>query len=80
MKSGFDIGGGGYDDTFFHPRVGYLERRVMDKAFKLVDYFKVRAEESRNLSETSEKRLRGLNLLTKLSRDDKRAIKNQVGL
>ena len=31
MKIGFDIGGGrgGYDDTFFHPRVGYLERRVI---------------------------------------------------
>ena len=55
---------------FFHPRVGYLEKRVMNKAFKLVDYFKVRAVESRNLSETSEKRLRGLNLLTELSRDD----------
>ena len=38
--------------------------------FKLVDYFKVRAVESRNLSETSEKRLRGLNFLTELSRDD----------
>ena len=71
MKSGFDIGGGGgYNDTFFHPRVGYLERRVINKAFKLVDYFKVRAVESRNLSETSEKRLRGLNLLTELSKDD----------
>ena len=61
---------GGYEDTFFHPRVGYLERRVINKAFELVDYFKVRAVESRNLSETSEKRLRGLNLLTELSRDD----------
>ena len=50
--------------------MGYLERRVINKAFKLVDYFKVRAVESRNLSETSEKRLRGLNLLTELSRDD----------
>ena len=46
------------------------ERRVINKAFELVDYFKVRAVESRNLSETSEKRLRGLNLLTELSRDD----------
>ena len=63
-------GGGGDNDTFFHPRVGYLERTVINKAFKLVDYFKVRAVESRNLSETSEKRLRGLNLLTELSRDD----------
>ena len=63
-------GGGGIRRYFFHPRVGYLEKRVMNKAFKLVDYFKVRAVESRNLSETSEKRLRGLNLLTELSRDD----------
>ena len=73
-------GGGGYNDTFFHPRVGYLERRVINKAFKLVDYFKVRAVESRNLSETSKKRLRGLNLLTELSRDDKGTIKNLFGL
>ena len=50
--------------------MGDLERRVINKAFKLVDYFKVRAVESRNLSETSEKRLRGLNFLTELSRDD----------
>ena len=57
MKIGFDIGGGGggYDDTFFHPRVGYLERRVIIKAFKLVDYFKVRPVKSRKLSGTSEK-------------------------
>ena len=53
------LGGGGIRRYFFHPRVGYLEKRVMNKAFKLVDYFKVRAVESRNLSETSEKRLRG---------------------
>ena len=64
------MGGGRIRRYFFHPRVGYLEKRVMNKAFKLVDYFKVRAVESRNLSETSEKRLRGLNLLTELSRDD----------
>ena len=63
-------GGGEYDDTFFHLRVGYLKRRIINKAFKLVDYFKVRAVKSRNLSETSEKRLKGLNLLTELSRDD----------
>ena len=50
--------------------MGYLEIRVIDKAFKLVDYFKARAVKSRNLSETSEKRLKGLNLLTELSRDD----------
>ena len=50
--------------------MGYLERRVTNKAFKLVDYFKVRAVESRNLSESSEKRLTGLNFLTELSRDD----------
>ena len=60
--------------------MGYLERRVINKAFKLVDYFKVRAVESRNLSETSKKRLRGLNLLTELSRDDKGTIKNLFGL
>ena len=35
----------------------YLEKRVINKAFKLVDYFKVRAVKSRNLSGTSEKRL-----------------------
>ena len=35
MKIGFDIGG--YEDTFFHPGVGHLERRVINKAFKLVD-------------------------------------------
>lgn len=50
--------------------MGYLEIRVITKAFKLVDYFKVRAVKSRNFSETSEKRLKGLNLLTELSRDD----------
>ena len=48
----------------------YLERRVINKAFKLVDYFKVRPVKSKNLSGTSEKRLKGLNLLTELSRDD----------
>ena len=63
-------GGGGYKDTFFHPRVEYLERKIINKAFKLLDYFKVRAVKSRNLSETSEKRLKGFNLLTELSRDD----------
>ena len=58
MKSGFDMGGGGggYDDTFFHARVGYLERSIINKAFKLVDYFMVRAVKSRNLSETSVKK------------------------
>ena len=48
----------------------YLERRVINKAFKLVDYFKVRPLKSRNLSGTSEKRLKGLNVLAELSKDD----------
>ena len=71
LKSGFNTGGGErIRRYFFHPRVGYLERRVIDKAFKSVDYFKVPAVKSRNLSETSEKLLKGLNLLTELSMDD----------
>ena len=38
MKSGCDIrgGGGGIRRDFFLPRVGYLERRVINKAFKHV--------------------------------------------
>lgn len=35
-----------------------------------MDYFKVCAAKSMNLSETSQKRLKGLNFLTELSRDD----------
>ena len=49
----------------------YLETRVINKAFKLVDYFKVRAVKSRSLFKASEKGIKGLNLLTELSRDDK---------
>ena len=37
MKIGFDIGG--IRRYFFPPWSGYLERMVIDKAFKLVDYF-----------------------------------------
>ena len=48
----------------------YVERRVINKALKLVDYFKVPAVKSRNLSQTSEKRLKVLNVLTELYRDD----------
>ena len=48
----------------------YVEKRVINKALKLVDYFKVPAVKSRNLSQTSEKRLKVLNLLTELYRDD----------
>ena len=59
---------------FFHPRIGYLERRFITKVLKLVEFYSVNYVRGRSISAsmvrgmTSSKR--GLKLLRDLSLDN----------